>query len=502
MYALRAPERASARGPAMTAGRSVSRERGARLSPRALLRLAPLGLALIASHACAGARAEGGDVPAREASRSAGALQPSDSPPPDAASPWLQVTAPGEGELLRSSLPLIELRGRIGRGPRGGHDVVIAIDQSQSSLLPTGLDLDGDGVIGTLKRGQRRDATRGPFVYWTTDRDDVVIHGEVLAARRLIDALDPERARVAIVSFSGNARTRGPLGTVADAHRALDALSITADYTGSNMSAALRHGARVLASGPTVAASGPTVAEDGAEAPGAGVARQRAVFLMLSDGVANAPLNERAARARARAAARALREMDIPIFAFEIKNEEDDDPGLLGELAELSDGRHVYVDDPAALRFELPERSFARVERVEIRNRTARRDARAIRVFPGGAFDAFAPLVPGENHLEIEAYLPGGTALSITRVVYFIEPRKLYPSDLERMEALRDALRRRTIATAQPRPPAPRARDQRSVEVEVEGLDEAVDAPQSWDAREWNARESLDPRESPDAGAP
>jgi hypothetical protein len=436
------------------------RPRAPRCLGAALAALAALAVA------CAGSDAPGGETPgafAREpAAPSAAWIADRAGPPADPSAPWLQVVAPSEGELLRSTLPLIELRGRVGRGPRGGHDVVIALDQSQSSLLPTGLDLDRDGAIGTLARGQTRKKTRGPFMWWTTDRDDVVIHGEVCAARRLLASLDPLRARVAVVSFSGEARVRSPLGSVADAHRALDVLRIKEDYTGSNMADALRESGRLLESAPAPP-DDPAASRAGEGA----TERRRAVFLVVSDGVANVPMNERAARARARAQAEVLREMGIAVFAFEIKNEEDDDPGLLGELAELSDGRHVYVDDPAALQFELPELGFARVDRIDIRNRTARQAARAVRVFPNGAFDAFVPLVPGENHIEVEATLPDATRLTATRIVYFIAPGKVYPSDLERMEALRDALRRRTLATTVPQPEL-RTPAERSVEIEVE----------------------------------
>ena len=379
---------------------------------------------------------------------------------------WIQVAAPSEGELLRSKLPLIELRGRVGRGTRGAHDVVIAIDQSQSSLLPTGLDLDGDGIVGTMRGSQRREETRGPYLYWTTDVEDIVVRGEIAAARRLLATLDPERARVAVLSYSGKPRVRAPLGSVADAHRALDEFSFKEDYTGSDLGAVLRRGGEMLADAPPWAEQ--TSEEGRARDDRASVNdRLKVVALMVSDGVANAPRNEQLAAYRARRSAEQISAAGVRVYAFEIKNEDDADPVLLDELTKIGDGRHVYVDDPNALAFELPDLSYARVERVEVRNVTARSDGRAVRVFPGGSFDAFVPLVPGENHIRVEAVLPDGQMLALERVVYFIEPQRVFPSDSERMEAMRDALRDRTLETQLPKSER-RPGEIRSLEVEVE----------------------------------
>jgi hypothetical protein len=69
--------------------------------------------------------------------------------------------------------------------------VVIAIDRSTSTRAPTGLDLDGDGVIGEFRRSEY------------TDRGDSMLAAELAAVQRLIDVARLGGMRFAIVSYSG-----------------------------------------------------------------------------------------------------------------------------------------------------------------------------------------------------------------------------------------------------------------------------------------------------------
>jgi hypothetical protein len=70
-------------------------------------------------------------------------------------------------------------------------DVVIAIDRSTSTRFPTGLDIDGDGLVGEfLNSGY-------------TDRGDSLLAAELAAVGRLIDVARLGGMRFAIVSYSG-----------------------------------------------------------------------------------------------------------------------------------------------------------------------------------------------------------------------------------------------------------------------------------------------------------
>jgi len=381
---------------------------------------------------------------------------------------WIELDAPSEGELLRSAVGLLEISGRVGRGERGVHDVVIALDGSQSSLLPSGIDLDGDGVVGDLRfPGRGRDGTRGPFLRWTTDFGDVVVQGEIAAARNILRTLDPERARVGVIRYSGSSSVIAPMGKVADAARALDQWSHRADWTGSSIASGVIGGLNLL---------------DDLPADETGAGRRRAVLLIASDGLATAALSGRtgamarsprieeklAAREALRAAERA-RKAGVWIYAFEVINGEDEDPGLLASMAETTDGRYVYVDDPNQLRFELPNPDYVELRGVQVENLTLDDEARAVRVFSNGEFDGFVSLAEGRNRLRVRAELPSGERLELERSVEYVRPERPYPSDTKRVESLRDSLRRRTEETLAlpPKRSEPQQPRRRAVRVQV-----------------------------------
>jgi alpha-D-ribose 1-methylphosphonate 5-triphosphate synthase subunit PhnG len=369
---------------------------------------------------------------------------------------WLEVSTPSEGETVRAPSGLVELRGRVGSGAHRAYDVVLAVDQSQSTLLPTGVDLDHDGVLGALTRPDwgSKDVCGPPgrwvtpqprcrpFRTWTTDFDDAVLHAERALARAIVTRLETQGARVGVVSFSGKSRVDAAIGS-SDALEALAKLPIRHDETGSNLGAAVDKSVSLLE----------RARRD---------EKRAGAILLITDGVPTAPISDEiAAKAASRSAERA-RDAEIPLYIFQIRSEEDVDTALLAEMAERGGGRRIYVDAPERLDFALPSPSFADVESVEIYNRTLDRPARATRLYPGGAFDAFVPLAKGENALEIRARLPGGSQLELRRLVYFEQPEKPHASDTARMQALLEELRRRTLeAEHQPRPVDPERRSLR-----------------------------------------
>jgi len=397
---------------------------------------------------------------------------------------WIELESPSEGELLRSGVGLIELRGRVGTGFRGAHDVVIALDGSQSSLLPSGLDLDEDGTLGELRYPARgRGGTKGPFRRWTTDFDDVVGAGEVSAAKRVLERLDPERARVGLIRFSGGSRVVVPMGRVSEARAALDDWSLLEDWTGSSLASGVLGGLKLLrdldesSDDPSRSVDASGLGGDEAVAE-----RTKAVVLIASDGLATAAMQPRtgatmrsehteqrmAAREAIRAAERADRE-GVSIYAVEVQNEEDEDPRLLEQMTQMTGGRYVYAREPAALAMELPNPSYVTLKGVKIRNLTATEEARAVRVFSNGEFDAFVSLKEGTNQIRVRAELPSGEVLSLVRSIRYERPERPYASDTDRVAALRDALRKRTEETRAlpPREIRPASPGQRSVRVQV-----------------------------------
>ena len=70
-------------------------------------------------------------------------------------------------------------------------DVVIAIDRSTSTRNPTGIDIDGDGLIGEFRESR------------FTDTGDSLLAAELSAVERLIEVAELGGMRFAIVSYSG-----------------------------------------------------------------------------------------------------------------------------------------------------------------------------------------------------------------------------------------------------------------------------------------------------------
>src|SRR5262245_51918992 len=112
--------------------------------------------------------------------------------PPDPT--FIQIVQPAEGEQVRSLVPLVELVGAAGTGPRIRDLVVVALDTSQSTFKPTGLDVDADGIVGALLFKETTiDAGRfeQSYLKWTSDYDDTVIQAALRTVRALIANLDP-----------------------------------------------------------------------------------------------------------------------------------------------------------------------------------------------------------------------------------------------------------------------------------------------------------------------
>ena len=96
---------------------------------------------------------------------------------------YLEVDAPHSGDLVREPIALVEVRGWVGTGLRGKHDVIIVLDRSASTFRASGMDVDGDGVgRPRLLDEPCRTSTRA----WTSDFGDTIVSAE-LAGRAAPD---------------------------------------------------------------------------------------------------------------------------------------------------------------------------------------------------------------------------------------------------------------------------------------------------------------------------
>ncbi len=234
------------------------------------------------------------------------------------------------GDPVRGGIPFAELSSR-------RVDVLLLLDTSVSTNDMTGVDLNGNGVVGKRRPWE---------VFGGSDAGDSILQAEVRAARHLLRQLDPRNARVGLVSFASR---QGPVRT-----DAVTEVPLTADY--EQVDAAL---SRVLArgaNGATNLAAGVDRATvellglEGALSVPDPIA-DRLVFL-LTDGRLTRPygpgytVENRAAVARAAVRADGA---GIRFHTFAIGSRPPEDPRTVSELAALTGGRFSAVQDARGL---------------------------------------------------------------------------------------------------------------------------------------------------------
>jgi hypothetical protein len=175
--------------------------------------------------------------------------------------------------------------------------------------------------------------------------------------------------------------------------------------------------------------------------PAEGDARTRSIIL-LSDGLPNQPAPLSTAEKAALRAAQHAAQAGLRIYAFALGPAVVHDPGVFRSLAETSGGELLLVEQPAEVLDYLPHLSLSRLDRVEVENLTSGGSARAVRLFPDGSFDAWAPLVPGRNRLRIRVVAQSGAVSDLEREVSFEQIE-----DERRRSLLIQALRERTLET-------------------------------------------------------
>jgi hypothetical protein len=357
----------------------------------------------------------------------------------------LELLAPAAVES-ESELALIEVRGHAGARPPRGHDVIIAIDVSDSTTASSGHDLDGDGPGGRSSPALLRDiASRAsdPAVVVSLealDLEDSVLFAELAAAEVLIARLDPRTFRVGLVAFSDEARVIAPLGSRPEAlRRAIDTLrrDFWRDLRGTNFAEAIRVAREQLE--PPLAAGAEGSEGAGAAAP---ASRERSI-LLLSDGEPTLPVHGDRPRQFAIEAAQDAALAEIRIYPFALGSEAEGALDVYRALAAITGGRFEQTPRPADAIARLRRVDLADLAELRVENLTSGQPGRALRMFPDGSFDAFVPLERGSNRLRVTAVAGDGSSASVERVVHY---RPGAETDRLRAEqqALLEELRRRT----------------------------------------------------------
>lgn len=336
---------------------------------------------------------------------------------------WLDVERPPAQQPSPVRMEWLEVRGLAGSRQHTAYDVAIAIDVSGSTRYASGADVNGNGLVGVRRAGK-------PWEVWSplfdcSDPGDSVLDAELAAVGELIDRLDPRRTRIALLSFSDRAELRAPLGGSREHFvQVLEQLDDAFGAGATNLAEATRLATRVLVEGAAANAS------------------PDRVLLVLSDGDPNVPPPQaRAAEAALEAAAEAEK-AGVRISTFALGPAIRSDPDVYAQLASLTGGEHVRVATPGDVLHALPRIDLARVAGIEIVNLTTGQAARALRVRPDGAFDAYLKLVPGENELRVSALGRAGDRVSVGRTVVFDDR---LPPDPSAVAEVRKAIELRTL---------------------------------------------------------
>jgi hypothetical protein len=325
----------------------------------------------------------------------------------------IELDRPVLDQHIRGPAPLVDVSGRAGTLPFFASDVVLLIDHSTLAAVASGIDVDGDGVVGRTRSSVTHWEPLAPHVpLWTTDSGDTVREMELRIARALVSRLADRQNRVGLVSFNFRARTNGtsvvrltekpgvsvPVGEPDAVLAALADFPPTRERRWTDLTRLIERGADLL---------------DDAT-PGSEPSRPR-VILLLSLGEPSAPSGVGWSSQSAVEYAGELDDRNIALWAIPLRSS---DTAFLSELTRGSAGNVVPLDQLDA-QFGAPVPSDLRPREFEIENVTKQAQATSLRVFPDGRFDAVVPLVPGANTLEIRAVLADGHRTTIRRIVHY-----------------------------------------------------------------------------------
>jgi hypothetical protein len=396
------------------------------------------------------------------------------------------VDSPGSGEVVRGPIHQARIAGsaHAGGAQPERFDVMIALDVSASTRAASGVDVDGDGVVGVNPRFELLPPGSHPPDVLSTDPEDSILHAQVAAARALVDSLDSGRIRVGVLTFSGEVDPDTGTRRREDQEDARLEVPLTEDYEqvrrafeqilergasgATNFAAGIHLGIRELA--------GLSGASSSARA---GATR---VLLFLSDGVPTLPVgrgdvSDPGDREAAIRAARVARRAGIVIHTYGLGPEAVLHPDVLTEMARATLGTYTPVRTPGEIIALLPTVDLADVADVVLANLTTGELSTDVRLAPDGRFDGFVPVREGVNRIRVSALSVDGEQGSAElelrfEHVPFGEPQSL--AELERIrrqnrelelrrlemeiEAFRAEQRKELDVRAEPRsqPPAPR----------------------------------------------
>ncbi len=349
--------------------------------------------------------------------------------------PQLAIRQPAHQARLDQLAAWVEVVGDAGFGTPRERDIVIVLDISTGTFLPSEQDVNANGRTGRrvepFTRGGRVDPFTRVGTATTSDRMDSIFEAERFAARELLLQLDPLTTQVAIVGYSSQARTIAPLGSIEAALDRLDRFQfIPRALPTANPAAGQLRALKILRN---------TARDD----------RFREASVLHLFGAEPTHPNSARAQRRTAESTDALRQLGIPVHAFGVgESIIASHPQFLEGIAAAGGGTYQPIHEVRDTRLPALGEPLRGLLGVEVRNLTTGEPARAQRVFQDGSFDALVPLALGTNEIETIATLDDHPPLRNVRSVDFVPPEVSSEPQRRKDARLLWALRNRSIEVA------------------------------------------------------
>jgi len=391
------------------------------------------------------------------------------------------IQSPQSGDVVTNKVHQAPIRGNAtAEGDRPARfDVIIAIDVSGSTREASGTDVDGDGEVGFNPQLELVEPGLYPADMRSTDPGDSILAAEIAAADALVASLDPGRVRVGIVTFAGemndvtgkrarydqqDAWVEVPLTASLGRVRAtLTAIQGRGAYGATNFAAGIRMAITELA-GLSGARSRPR--------PDA-----KKVMLFLTDGVPSFPfglgnaMDEGDVEA-ALNAARLAHKAGITINTYALGPSALSSPYAATEIARISLGTFMPVQNPGDIVSFLQGVSFANVDDVVFTNLTTSEVSYDVNLAPDGTFSGFVPVREGLNRVRVTVLTSAGSSGSVELDLQFATS-SLSGRELE-IELERVRQRNKELMLLIERERIQRFREQQRKVIEIEAFDDGA----------------------------
>jgi hypothetical protein len=346
----------------------------------------------------------------------------------------LEIDFPPEGAVLGDPIgAFVAGRALAPIGDFRRIDVVFVIDTSQSTVEPTGADINGNGVVGKPRIG----GIGALFGIGSTDPGDSILAAEVASARHFLRGLDPRSTRIGLVTFAGEpADSGGVFFSGRSREPAITEVPLTRHY--EEIEQGLERVLRAGPAGNTHMAAGVDQATIELLGLTGSISepdpRSEKFVIFLTDGEPTLPYSgflRDNVRAVIRAANRAAR-ADVRIHSFAIGPKALKRPIAPVEMATRTDGVFTPVRHPAELTDVIEQVRFVNLESVEVRNLTTGAAAQQIATNADGSWTALVPLESGLNRLEAVAKATDGRTVKRELSVHYApgSPNPYLPEEL------------------------------------------------------------------------